>query len=304
MAGLSRTAISRPSSSREPAFRSFSACAASAKCQGSRRPQHPHDIRGSPRGSPIRRRHRADGYQRYKWRGTDPTHYDNVALRRAMELNKPLIWFSAWAQASTCPCFRSGLWRGTEEHQFVVAVEEDMREQWSDRFSIRPTSHCAASTSMPRSSDGFTSRLPRQSTARVRGRLRALPLASSRASGRGAHSRGRGWRWPVVPNGVAMCAIHHRAFDADVLGIRPDYVVQVRQDVLEEQDGPTLRHALQAIHGEKLLLPRQRAARPNPELSRGAIRAIPKGGLGPPLRLEESGQVPVRSQPDALGRCL
>src|SRR5438105_4869848 len=27
-----------------------------------------------------------DGYPRYKWRGTDPRAWDNVALRRAMEL--------------------------------------------------------------------------------------------------------------------------------------------------------------------------------------------------------------------------
>jgi putative restriction endonuclease len=35
----------------------------------------------------------ADGSPRYKWRGTDPNQHDNVALRRAMELQKPLMWF-------------------------------------------------------------------------------------------------------------------------------------------------------------------------------------------------------------------
>ena len=35
------------------------------------------------------------------------------------------------------------------------------------------------------------------------------------------------------PNGVAMCAIHHRAFDRAVLGIRPDHVIEIRQDVLD-----------------------------------------------------------------------
>ena len=33
-----------------------------------------------------------DGYPRYKWRGTDPDLADNVALRRAMALGKPLMW--------------------------------------------------------------------------------------------------------------------------------------------------------------------------------------------------------------------
>ena len=71
---------------------------------------------------------------------------------------------------------------------------------------------------------------------------------------------------PVVPNGVAMCAIHHRSFDKDVLTVRPDYLIEVRRDVREERDGPTLLHALQGLHGEKLVLPRPRAAWPDPVL--------------------------------------
>jgi putative restriction endonuclease len=63
-----------------------------------------------------------------------------------------------------------------------------------------------------------------------------------------------------------MCAIHHRAFDADVLGIRPDFVVEIRSDVLAEHDGPTLQHALQGIHRERITLPRRRSDRPSPEL--------------------------------------
>jgi putative restriction endonuclease len=38
-----------------------------------------------------------DGFPRYKWRGTDPEAHDNRALRRAMELAKPVIWFRAFA---------------------------------------------------------------------------------------------------------------------------------------------------------------------------------------------------------------
>jgi putative restriction endonuclease len=63
-----------------------------------------------------------------------------------------------------------------------------------------------------------------------------------------------------------MCAIHHRAFDAHVLGVSPDYRVEIRPDVLREIDGPTLRHALQGLHGELLTLPKRRAERPSQEL--------------------------------------
>ena len=38
------------------------------------------------------------------------------------------------------------------------------------------------------------------------------------------------------------------------------------EHVLEEQDGPTLRHSLQGIHHTKLVVPRRAAARPDPEL--------------------------------------
>ena len=69
-----------------------------------------------------------------------------------------------------------------------------------------------------------------------------------------------------IPNGLAMCAIHHRAFDAQVLGIRPDYQVEIRADVLAEHDGPTLKHALQGLHGGVIVLPKRRAERPNKDL--------------------------------------
>ena len=51
-----------------------------------------------------------------------------------------------------------------------------------------------------------------------------------------------------------------------VVGVRPDFVIEVRRDVLDEQDGPTLQHALQGVHGSELLLPPRRSARPRADL--------------------------------------
>jgi putative restriction endonuclease len=70
---------------------------------------------------------------------------------------------------------------------------------------------------------------------------------------------------PVVPNGLAMCKLHHAAFDADILGVRPDLVIEVRKDVLREIDGPMLVHGLQGIDGMRLSLPRRPEQRPNAE---------------------------------------
>jgi putative restriction endonuclease len=70
---------------------------------------------------------------------------------------------------------------------------------------------------------------------------------------------------PVVPNGLALCALHHTAFDRHIFGIRPDLIIEVRKDVLAETDGPVLRHALQEINGLGVATPRAAALRPRPE---------------------------------------
>ena len=68
-------------------------------------------------------------------------------------------------------------------------------------------------------------------------------------------------------NGLALCKIHHAAYDSGVLGIRPDLVVQIRADLLAEIDGPMLEHGLKGRHGQQLMaVPRVRAERPDRDL--------------------------------------
>jgi len=70
---------------------------------------------------------------------------------------------------------------------------------------------------------------------------------------------------PVVPNGLALCKLHHAAFDRNILGVRPDLRIAIRQDVLEEIDGPMLLHGLQDFHGLHLsVIPRRKSQRPSP----------------------------------------
>jgi len=70
----------------------------------------------------------------------------------------------------------------------------------------------------------------------------------------------------IVPNGLALCELHHAAFDANILGIRPDYTVELRLDVLEEIDGPMLKHGLQEFQGQRLrVVPSAAHLKPNRE---------------------------------------
>jgi putative restriction endonuclease len=68
---------------------------------------------------------------------------------------------------------------------------------------------------------------------------------------------------PSVPNGLALCRLHHAAFDTNLIGISPDCIVEVRKDVLDETDGPMLIHGLQGFHGTKIFVPAHKASHPN-----------------------------------------
>ena len=68
---------------------------------------------------------------------------------------------------------------------------------------------------------------------------------------------------PVVSNGMSLCRLHHAAFDRLLLGVHPSYVIHVRRDILEEVDGPMLRHGLQGLEGQRILVPSRRVERPD-----------------------------------------
>jgi putative restriction endonuclease len=70
---------------------------------------------------------------------------------------------------------------------------------------------------------------------------------------------------PIVQNGLSLCKIHHAAYDSDILGISPDYSVHISRRVLEERDGPMLRHGLQELNGIPIVLPSRLTDRPDPD---------------------------------------
>ena len=62
-----------------------------------------------------------------------------------------------------------------------------------------------------------------------------------------------------VTNGLSLCKIHHAAYDINIVGIDPEYKVHVRPDILAETDGPMLEHGIKEMDKSKLWVP------PNPE---------------------------------------
>jgi putative restriction endonuclease len=205
-----------------------------------------------------------DGFLRYNYRGDNPEHPDNRGLREAMRQALPLVWFVGVAPGSYIAIHP--VWIVAEERRdrrFIVAVDQGQ---------------VLLASSSPEDPDRrwYAERLTRQRLHQPVFRARVLMAYEHRCAVCGlgiptlvdaahilpdGHPRGT----PELPNGLALCKLHHAAFDGQLLGIRPDYVVEIRKDVRDMVDGPVLVHGLQATHGRRLSVPAARSARPDPE---------------------------------------
>lgn len=68
----------------------------------------------------------------------------------------------------------------------------------------------------------------------------------------------------TIVNGISLCAIHHLAYDRNLMGIDPQGVVHIARRLLDEHDGPMLSSGLQGFHGAAILQPHRLDERPDP----------------------------------------
>ncbi len=180
-----------------------------------------------------------------------------------MSLRLPLIWFQG-VTAGLYVAVRP-VWLITEEpesQQFVVALDADQLVTW----------HESAATALPLRR-AYAERVTKQRLHQPLFRARVLVAYEKQCAlcrlrhpelldAAHIQSDGAGGE-PIVPNGIAMCKIHHAAFDQNLIGIRPDLKIDVRASLLAEEDGPMLRYGLQALQGETLDVPKQPVAHPD-----------------------------------------
>jgi putative restriction endonuclease len=207
-----------------------------------------------------------DGRPRYKWRGSDPLQSDNRALRRAMELDVPLIWFWGVGDGWYKPVFPVYLVdEEMELQQFVVATDPSQNLEASGMAGSEVLRRYSLQTTQQRLHQPvFRSMVMRAYETRCAvcnlGHsvlLDAAHIVEDRAENGVA----------AVRNGLALCKIHHAAYDAGILGVTPEFRVEIRQDILEEIDGPVLEHGLKGLHNAPLrAVPRRKADKPDPGL--------------------------------------
>lgn len=211
-----------------------------------------------------------DGFIHYRYRGADPNHRDNVGLRKVFELKRPLVYlhgFQPGKYLATYPVYIIG--DNPSNLTFRVSVDDPL-----PTFEYSATS---ISRQIAEVSDARHAYLT--STVKVRLQQRSFrekvldayrsQCAFCRLKHRelldAAHiipdnlPEGKS----TVDNGLSLCKLHHAAYDSFIIGVTPDYIIQVREDILQEEDGPVLQHGLKGLHGVKLILPSSKSKYPS-----------------------------------------
>jgi putative restriction endonuclease len=204
-----------------------------------------------------------DGLYRYKTRRDEGGRSENEGLREAMRLNHPLMWFYGVAPGVFRAIFPVFLLADEPElDQFVLALTPDQRQVApGTRIEAALRRYLISQTKRRLHQPVFASQVMLAYETRC-----AVCSLAHRELLDAAHIIGDATDdgEPIVSNGMALCKIHHAAYDKNVLGIRPDYVVEISQRVLLEVDGPMLRHGLQDHHGKPLMkVPSRRIDRPD-----------------------------------------
>lgn len=202
-----------------------------------------------------------DGLLRYSYRTGSTTSGDNRKLRQAAATGYPMI------------LLQGGVAPGVFVRIFPVYAVFDNEVERYVEIAVDESLRFVAGTPQSEDARAYAERLTRlrlhqplfraqvltayQRTCSIC-RLKHVDLLDA------AHilSDSEGGQ-PVVTNGLAMCKIHHAAYDRGILGVRPDFVVELRADILVEIDGPMLRHGLQDVHGWHLNLPHRPKDRPD-----------------------------------------
>jgi putative restriction endonuclease len=211
-------------------------------------------------GGPYDDNYTDDGLLRYAYRAGPIDSGDNRKLRLAAELGLPLLLLEGIAPGIFVPIAPVYLRKDVPADRYVeVAVDEGLRFiTLSDDETQR--SYVERLTKLRLHQPVFRARVIRAyATQCAMCRLRHADLLDAAHIIPDIRPGGE----PVVSNGLSLCKIHHAAYDRNIIGIRPDLIVEVKQDVLIEVDGPMLRHGIQEMAGRRIEIPTVRKDQPD-----------------------------------------
>ncbi len=216
-----------------------------------------------------------DGLLRYAYRGTDPNHRENRGLRELRSRRLPVVYFHGVVPGQYLASWPAFVVEDEPQRlQFKVALEDARALEWNEadistRYDIGTEKgderrrYITRELKIRLHQRSFRERVLQAYRERCAFCcLRHRELLDAAHIVADADPEGE----PRVANGLALCKLHHAAFDRMFVGIRPDCVIEVRQDILDEEDGPMLLHGLKGLHQQHVLTPRRSEFKPDPIL--------------------------------------
>ncbi|HJR79996.1 MAG TPA: HNH endonuclease [Anaerolineales bacterium] len=213
-----------------------------------------------------------DNFLLYRYRGTDPNHRDNVGLRKVFKLKRPLVYLHGIEPGKYLATYPVYIIGDDPSHlTFKVTVDDVLPAfEYSESSIARQIAevsdarhaYLTSTVKVRLYQRAFREKVLdayRSQCAFCQLRHRELLDAAHIIPDTLPESR------PTVDNGISLCKLHHAAYDSFILGVTPDYIIRVREDVLEEEDGPVLQHGLKGLHNTKLILPSSRSHYPSRE---------------------------------------
>ena len=213
------------------------------------------------------------GLLRYDLQAGGPDKPANRHLRAAFERRAPLIWFMGVKSGVYEPLFPVWIVHfGTDS---VLLAAHDPAEDLAELSRLRETSGEPVVQDAPIEIAPFWREAPRrqrghqawfsQRTKSAYGWRCAFTSLPVRDLLVGAHiipdAEGG---LPSVQNGICMSALHHLAFDANLIGVDASCKVHVSPRLQDHNDG-TLLESLKHLDGSTIQVPQNKQDQPNPD---------------------------------------
>ncbi|MFD8099500.1 HNH endonuclease [Nocardia fluminea] len=190
---------------------------------------------------------------------------DNRKLRRAYELQLPLVLLRVIRPGAFVPIFP--VWvvgDDTANRRFLISADHGL-----------PEPPAAAASPQERR---FVTGVTRARIGQAEFRAAVLHAYDYRCAVCGLGQRTLLAVSHIVPihrttgisgveNALCLCAIHHSAFEQNLLGVTPDCEVRIKQKIMNVTGDNMLHYVLQAAHTRALFhLPRKRSECPSAEM--------------------------------------
>ena len=221
----------------------------------------------------------------YRYQGTNPDQWDNTGLRLAMKEQVPLIYFYNLIKGYYLAIFPVYIvFDNPRDLVFTVAADDEQFMHLSGSSTNYATGNNHPEIRRSYVTSAVKVRLhQRMFRERVLDayheqcamcRLRHRELLDAAHIIPDSDPMGE----PIVSNGLSMCKIHHAAYDGNFLAVRPDYTIEIRGDILKENDGPMLKHGLQGLHDQKIVVPSRKELQPDKDLLEHRYEVFRKAG--------------------------